>query len=46
MAGTEMEHAMLSLVAEYPKLVLLFLLIGTVVALSWIGNRKRSSPFP
>jgi hypothetical protein len=36
---------MLALVIEYAKLLLLFLLIGTVVTLSRFGSRKQS-PVP
>jgi hypothetical protein len=38
-----MEQAMLALVIEYSKLLLLFVLIGTVVTLSRYGSRKGSS---
>jgi hypothetical protein len=41
-----MEQAMLALVIENAKLLLLFLLIGTVVMLSRFGSRKQSSPLP
>jgi hypothetical protein len=37
---------MLALVIEYSKLLLLFVLIGTVVTLSRFGRRKQSSPLP
>ena len=47
-AGTRirtLEQAMLALVIEYSKLLLLFLLIGTVVTLSHVGRRReRASP--
>ena len=43
---TDMEQAMLALVIENAKLLLLFLLIGTVVMLSRFGSRKQSSPLP
>ncbi len=41
-----MEQAMLALVIENAKLLLLFLLIGTVVTLSRFESRKQSSPLP
>src|SRR5574338_538136 len=41
-----LEQVMLALVIEYSKLLLLFLLIGTVVTLSRFGSRKQSSPLP
>jgi hypothetical protein len=40
-----MEQAMLALVIEYSKLLLLFVLIGTVVVASHVGRRReRASP--
>ena len=36
-----LEQAMLALVIEYSKLLLLFLLIGTVVTLSHVGRRRE-----
>ena len=36
-----LEQAMLALVIEYSKLLLLFLLIGTVVTLSRFGARQK-----
>jgi hypothetical protein len=36
-----MEQAMLALVIEYSKLLLLFVLIGTVVTLSYVGERRK-----
>jgi hypothetical protein len=47
-AGTRirtLEQAMLALVIEYSKLVLLLALIGTVVTLSRFGSSKQS-PLP
>jgi hypothetical protein len=41
----KLEQAMLALVIEYSKLMLLFLLIGTVVTLSRFESRKQS-PLP
>jgi hypothetical protein len=40
-----MEQAMLALVIEYSKLLLLFLLIGSVVTVSRFERRKQS-PLP
>jgi hypothetical protein len=37
---------MLALVIEYSKLLLLFLLIGSVVTVSRFESRKQSSPLP
>jgi hypothetical protein len=37
---------MLAIVIEYSKLLLLFVLIGTVVTLSRFESRKQSSPLP
>jgi hypothetical protein len=40
-----LEQAMLALLIENSKLLLLFLLIGTVVTLSHVGRRReRASP--
>jgi hypothetical protein len=41
-----LEQAMLALVIEYSKLLLLFLLIGSVVTVSRFESRKQSSPLP
>jgi hypothetical protein len=41
----KLEQAMLALVIEYSKLMLLFVLIGTVVTLSRFESRKQS-PLP
>jgi hypothetical protein len=41
-----MEQAMLALVIEYSKLMLLFVLIGTVVTLSRFESRNKQSPLP
>jgi hypothetical protein len=41
----KLEQAMLALVIAYSKLLLLFLLIGTVVTLSRFESRKQS-PLP
>jgi hypothetical protein len=38
-----MEQAMLALVIEYSKLLLLFVLIGTVVTLARFERRKQST---
>jgi hypothetical protein len=44
--GTKMEHAMLALIIEHFKLLVLFALVGTMVTLSRFGGRQEFSPAP
>jgi hypothetical protein len=41
--GKKLEQAMLALVLEYSKLMLLFVLIGTAVTLSRSGARQKQA---
>jgi hypothetical protein len=43
---TELEQAMLAIVLEYSKLLLLFVLIGSVVTLSRFGARQSRQRAP
>jgi len=35
--------SMLALIAEYPKLIMLFMLIGTIITLSHLGRARTPS---